>query len=59
MKSVIEVELTQKQVDMLFPALKKAESAYTQAGEWKACKGLSDLYATLHKQVFTYGQTED
>lgn len=56
---MIEVELTQKQVDMLFPALKKAESAYTQAGEWKACKGLSDLYATLHKQIFTYGQTED
>ena len=57
---MIEVELTKHQVDMLFPALKQAESAYTQAGEWKACKELTKLYAELHKQIFTYGQvTED
>jgi hypothetical protein len=56
---MIEVELTPKQVDLLFPALKQAESAYTSAGNFKACKGLSDLYDTLHKQIYTYGQMED
>jgi len=56
---VIEVELTEKQVELIFPALKQAESAYTSQGNFKACKGLSDLYATLHKQRYTYGQMED
>ena len=57
--NLVEVELTQKQVDLLFPALKEAEQAYTTKGMFKACKGLSDLYATLHKQIYTYGQLED
>jgi hypothetical protein len=56
---MIEVELTEKQVDLLFPALKKAESAYTQAGEWKACKELTKLYEELRKQIFTYGQLQE
>jgi hypothetical protein len=56
---MIEIELTKKQVDLLFPALKQAESAYTTAGNWKACKGLTDLYASLHTQIFTYGQLEE
>lgn len=56
---MVELELTPKQVDLLFPALKQAESAYTMAGNWKACKGLTDLYDTLHKQVYTYGQLEE
>lgn len=56
---MIEVSLTEKQVDLLFPALKMAESAYTDAGKFKACKGLSDIYATLHKQIYTYGQVEE
>lgn len=55
----IELSLTPKQVDLLFPALKQAESAYTQQGNYKACKGLTELYATLHKQVYTYGQIEE
>lgn len=55
----IEIELTPKQVDLLFPALKTAESTYTQLGNWKACKGLSDLYDTIHKQIYTYGQVDD
>jgi hypothetical protein len=55
----IEISLTPKQVDLLFPALKQAESAYTSQGNYKACKGLSDLYDTLHKQIYTYGQMED
>jgi len=56
---MVEIELTPKQVDLLFPALKQAESAYTTQGNFKACKGLSDLYDTLHKQIYTYGQMED
>jgi hypothetical protein len=56
---MIEVELTPKQVDLLFPALKRAESYYTAEGNYKACKGLSDLYDMLHKQIYTYGQMED
>jgi hypothetical protein len=53
---VIEVELTEKQIDLLFPALKQAESAYTEAGNFKACKLLSEIYDSLHKQIYTYGQ---
>jgi len=53
---MVEIELTKQQVDLLFPALKAAESAYTQAGEWKACKELDKLYKTLYNQIFTYGQ---
>jgi hypothetical protein len=56
---MIELELTKQQVELLFPALKQAESAYTQAGEWKACKELTKLYAELYKQIFTYGQVAD
>lgn len=56
---MIELELTEKQVDLLFPALKQAESAYTSQGNWKACKGLTALYDTLHTQVYTYGQVKE
>jgi len=56
---MVEIELTQEQVKLLFPALKQAESAYTQAGQWKACKELDKLHRELHKQIFTYGQVED
>lgn len=53
---MVDIELTQEQVNLLFPALKQAESAYTQAGNWKACKELTKIYDELHKQIFTYGQ---
>jgi len=53
---MIDIELTQEQVKLLFPALKAAESAYTEAGSWKACKELTKLYDELRKQIFTYGQ---
>jgi hypothetical protein len=56
---MVEIELTQEQVKFLFPALKQAESTYTQASQWKACKELTKLYAELHKQIFTYGQVAD
>lgn len=56
---MVEIELTRQQVDLLFPALKAAESAYTQAGEWKACKELDKLHRELHEQIFTYGQVEE
>lgn len=56
---MIEVELTPKQVDLLFPAIKTAESAYTAQGKFKACKALAEIYATLHKQIYTYGQLEE
>lgn len=52
----IELHLTPKQVDLLFPALKQAESAYTNQGNYKVCKGLTELYNTLHTQIYTYGQ---
>lgn len=56
---MIELELTPKQIDLLFPALKQAETAYTNQGNWKACKGLTELYDTLHTQVYTYGQVDE
>jgi hypothetical protein len=59
MSQLIEVELTQKQVDLLFPALKQAESAYTDEGNFKACKALTEIYNSLHRQIYTYGQLEE
>jgi hypothetical protein len=56
---MVEIELTRQQVDLLFPALKAAESAYTEAGQWKACKELDKMYKVLYKQIFTYGQVEE
>lgn len=53
---MVELSLTLKEIDLLFPALKMAESGFTQTGNFKACKALTALYAGLHKQVFTYGQ---
>jgi hypothetical protein len=56
---MIEIELTREQVDFLFPVLKKAESSYTNDGEWVACKKLTKLYNELYKQIFTYGQATE
>jgi hypothetical protein len=56
---VVEVSLAHKQVDFLFHALKMAESAYTQTGNWKASKTVSDIHKELHKQIFTYGQARE
>lgn len=56
---MIEIELTRKQVDLLFPALKQAESAYTTQGNWTACKNLMELYNSLRTQIFIYGQVEE
>lgn len=53
---MIEFSLSRKQVDLLFPALKLAETAYTDAGNFKACKELEKIYRELRKQIFTYGQ---
>jgi hypothetical protein len=55
---MIEIELTEQQVAILFPALKQAESIYTQEQEWRASKEVSKLHAELHKQIYTYGQVE-
>lgn len=55
---MIEVELTEKQVGLLFPALKEAESVYTKEGNWKACNAITSLYTSLHTQIYTYGQME-
>ena len=56
---MIEVTLTEKQIELLFPALKTAETAYTTEGKFKACQELTKLYDTLHTQVYTYGQMEN
>lgn len=53
---MIDVSLTHKQVDFLFSALKMAESGYTEAGNFKACKTVSEIHGELHKQIYTYGQ---
>lgn len=56
---MIEIELTRDQVDFLFTSLKMAESGFTEAGNYKACKTVSALHASLHKQIFTYGQADE
>jgi hypothetical protein len=55
---MIEVELTKHQVDLLFPAIKQAELAYSNLGKWKACQELNKLHTELYKQIFTYGQVD-
>lgn len=55
----IEITLTLKQVELLFPALKQAEAAYTTEGNFKACKALTEMYASLYRQIHTYGQVEE
>lgn len=56
---MIEVELTHKQINLLMPALKIAESAYTDEGHWKAAADVGKIFADLHRQIYTYGQMED
>ena len=58
MTTLVELELTQQDVRILLSGIKQAESAYTEDGRYKACKEVSELYAKLYKQVFTYGQYE-
>lgn len=53
---MVEVELTREQVALLFSAMKQAESGYTEAGAWKACKELVKLHDSLYRQIFTFGQ---
>lgn len=55
---MIEIHLTQKQVDLLFPVLKTAESVYTYENNWTATKSIGKLYDELHKQIYTYGQAD-
>jgi hypothetical protein len=56
---MIEVELTKQQVDLLMPALKAAETFYTEQGDFKVCKNLTKIYDSLYRQIFTYGQVEE
>lgn len=55
---MIELELEQKQVDILLSALKVAESAFTDGGHFKGAKLVGALHSELWKQIFTYGQME-
>lgn len=56
--NLVEVSLTQKQVDLLFPALKAAESQFTTDGKFAACEKLSVMYDTLRKQIYTYERVD-
>lgn len=51
---MVEVELTRKQVDLLFAALKEAETGFTTRGMFDVCEKLSVMYSSLHKQVFEF-----
>lgn len=53
---MVELELTKQEVELLLAALKMAESAYTDRGNFKACRGLTKLHSSVWKQTFTYGQ---
>lgn len=56
---MIEVELTEKQVDLLMSALKLAEGEYTDLGYYDASKNVGKLHSSLCRQIFTYGQVEE
>ena len=55
---MIEVELTEKQVDLLMSALKLAEGEYTNLGYFDASKNVGKLHSSLYRQIFTYGQVD-
>ena len=56
---MIDVTLTRKQVDVLLPALKTAESAYTTKGDFQASKLITALHVELQKQLFTFEKVEE
>lgn len=55
---MVEVELSRKQVDLLFAALKEAESGFTTRGMFDVCKNLSVMYDSLRRQVFDFEEVE-
>lgn len=58
MVSLVELELTQHDIRVLLASVKEAEGNYTDSGRYANSKQVSELYAKLYKQVFTYGQYE-
>ncbi len=59
MSDLIEVELTHKEVDLLFASLTQAHTRFTDLGNYKASTALAKMRDSLHRQIFTYGQLED
>lgn len=59
MNELVEVNLTQVEIPILFAALKAAETHFTDNGMYKACTKVIKLYETLYKQVYTYGQVKE
>lgn len=56
---MVQVDLTRKQVDLLFAALKEAESGFTSRGLFDVCQNLSVMYDSLRRQVFDFEEVTD
>ena len=56
---MVDVELSRKQVDLMFAALKHAESKMTELGLFDACIKVSELHSSLWEQIHSYEKVED
>lgn len=55
---MVDVELTRKQVDLMFAALKHAESKLTELGLFDACVAVSELHDSLFEQIHSFEKVE-
>lgn len=56
---MVEFEIPQDRVLLLFAALKQAEIKFTDHYNFQAAKNVSKLHDSLYRQVFTYGQVDE
>jgi hypothetical protein len=53
-KVMVEVEMSQRQVDLMFATLKVAEAHFTTTGNFKVASELHKMHKELNKQMFNY-----
>lgn len=57
MSNLIEVTMSKSQIDLMFAALKHAESKLTELGLFDACVKVGRLHSALWAQMNTYEST--
>lgn len=58
-RTFVQFEVSQAQIDLLFPALKMAEGFYTEAGMFDVADKVGKLHALLKKQLFDFEEVID
>lgn len=55
---LVEIEVKQKDIDLLLAALKHGEQKVLDLGNFIAAENIYKLHQFLHNQIFTYVETE-